>query len=136
MSDPRDEALQNELKKNQDAIAGLQQAKAGIQAQIKILETHRAELKKATDGYPKAVADALQKECDDDNKIIKAKKTIAESVIKDLKDQIDDKINDFDKDLKAKDVASRTRPLLRRRRLPPRCGNADIANKSPHLCPP
>src|SRR6516162_4578257 len=96
---PEEQNLQDQLKKNQDAIAGLQRDNARIQAQIKLLETHQAELQRATAGYPQAASDTLQKELSDDNTWINNKRKIAESVIKDLKDAVDNAIGDFQKAL-------------------------------------
>jgi DNA repair exonuclease SbcCD ATPase subunit len=97
MAEARHQQLTDQLKKNQDAIAGLQQQNASLQAQIKILETYQAELKKATDAYPKTVSDALQNELTGDNAVIANKTKIAESVIKELKDPVDQAIADFQK---------------------------------------
>jgi DNA repair exonuclease SbcCD ATPase subunit len=110
MSEQRHQQLMDQLKNNQDAVAGLQQQNASLQAQIKLMETHQAELKRATDGYSKTASDALQSELTADNTVITNKGKIAESVIKDLKDPVDKAIADFQKDLdelgtKAKEAA-------------------------------
>jgi electron transport complex protein RnfC len=111
MSEERHQQLMDQLKNNQDAIAGLQQQNASLQAQIKLIETHQAELKRATDGYSKTASDALQSELTADNTVIANKRKIAESVIKDLKDPVDKAIADFQNDLdeqgtKAKEAAA------------------------------
>ena len=101
MSDARDvelERVKATLKANQDSIAGLQQENAGIQAQIKILETKKAEIQKATDGYDKAAAD-MKRELDDDKAVTAKKRAIADFAIKELKDPVDKRILDFDKAL-------------------------------------
>jgi hypothetical protein len=101
MPDPQDlelEKAKEKLKTNQDAITGLQQENLGIQAQIKTLEAKRAEIQKATDGYDKAAAD-MKQELDAQKAAVGKKRGIAEFAIKDLKDQLDQKILDFDKAL-------------------------------------
>jgi hypothetical protein len=97
MSDARDIELQkvkDKLKANQDAIAGLQQENTGIQAQIRIFETHQAELKNATGGYDK-VAAAMKHELDGYKALTSKKLEIAEFAIKELKERVDKKIADF-----------------------------------------
>jgi hypothetical protein len=110
MSEQRHQQLMDQLKKNQDAVAGLQQQNASLQAQIKLMETHQSELKSATDGYSKTAADALQNELTSDNTVITNKRKIPESIIKNLKDPVDNAIAGFQKDLdeqgtKAKEAA-------------------------------
>jgi hypothetical protein len=99
MSEVHSQQLKDQLQKNQDTIAGLQQQNTTLQAQIRLLETHQGELKRATDGYPKTAADALQNELAADIATIAGKRKIAESIIKDLKDPIDKAIVAFDKNL-------------------------------------
>jgi hypothetical protein len=99
MSEEHSQQLKDQFQKNQDAIADLQQQNASLQAQMKLLETHQGELKRATDVYPKTAADALQQELTAADDTISGKRKIAESIIKDLKGPIDKAIVEFDKNL-------------------------------------
>jgi hypothetical protein len=92
------EKVKNKLKTNQEAIIGLQQENLDIQAEIKILEDKRAEIQKATQGYDKAATD-MKQEFDTIKAVIGKKRGIAEFAIKDLKNEVDQKIFDFDKAL-------------------------------------
>jgi hypothetical protein len=99
MADASDlDKLKAELKKTQEDITGLNQKAAGLQSDIKTLETKLAEIDRATAGYDKSAVD-MQKELDDDERTIGKKRTIADAAVKDLKDLIDRKIADFDKAL-------------------------------------
>jgi hypothetical protein len=108
MSEERHQQLMDQLKKNQDAIANLQQENTGIQARIKLLETHEAELKKATDAYPSAAAKASQDELATDTGLIQDKIKIAGFAVKDLKDAIDKAIADFDNNLDKQNTDAQT----------------------------
>jgi DNA repair exonuclease SbcCD ATPase subunit len=110
MSDARDvelEKVKAKLQTNQDSILSLQTENAGIQAQITILEKKMAEIQKATAGYDKAAAD-MTRELDDYKALISRKHTIAEITIRELKEPIEKKILDFDKNLADRDKAVTT----------------------------
>jgi hypothetical protein len=98
------EKAKEKLKTNQDTITGLQKDNVNIQAEIKVLEAKLAEIQKATDGYGKVAAD-MKQELDAQKAVIGKKRGIAEFAIKELKDQLDKKILDFDKALTEQDKA-------------------------------
>jgi hypothetical protein len=108
MSETRGQQLkvqQDKLKQNQDAIAGLQQQNAGIQARIKVLETYQAEVQRATAGYPKGTADALQSDLTGVKTVMDNKRKTAELRLGNLKEALDTAIKDFQSSL---DVQNKT----------------------------
>jgi chromosome segregation ATPase len=89
------DALLADYQKLQSDIATLQGKAAATQAQIKTAEAQVAEIAKSTDGYDKA-GPAMQHELDDDEKAIARKRSIAELEVAGRKDQLDQKITEFD----------------------------------------
>jgi septal ring factor EnvC (AmiA/AmiB activator) len=94
-------AAQGQLKTAQDQIGTLNQQLGTLQNDIKGLQAQLADVKQATGGYDKA-GSAQKDELDKDQKFIDTKKQIAEAVLKDLKDDVDKKVNDFDSALNKK----------------------------------
>ena len=69
--------LKADYKKVQNEIALLNAKAAGAQAAIKAAEAQLAEIAKAMEGYDKA-APEMQRELDDDEKVIARKRSLAE----------------------------------------------------------
>ena len=110
MTDATDlEKLKTDLKKTQDDIVNVNQKAAGLQGNIKTLETKLAEIEKATAGYDTSAVD-MQRELDEDERAIGKKRTIAEAAINELKELVARKILDFDEAL-ADAVKGRHRSL-------------------------
>ena len=103
---PPDDLAELEQKKKElaEAKADLADAStkaAALSTEIKALEGRIADLKKATDAYT-ATAQALQKELDDDSKVIGHKLAMALAAVKDQKVAIESAIKSVEDDIKKK----------------------------------